>query len=71
MSSESQISDEHVTNNKIVWYFVILFIIYKAQTACEISEHKIFDHFVNVNTIVKIGSCETSPKNLKISFLFY
>ncbi len=38
-------------------------VIYKAQTACEISEHKISDHFVDVNKMVKIGSGATKEVN--------
>ena len=34
-------------------------VVYKAKTACEVSGHKISDHFVDVNKMVQIGSGTT------------
>ena len=31
-------------------------VIVKAETACEVAEHKVSDHFVEVNKMVKLGS---------------
>ena len=40
-------------------------VLFKAQTACDISGHNISDHFAEVGKMVEIGSCETSPKKLQ------
>jgi len=31
-------------------------VIFKAKTACELSEHSIFDHFADVGKMVELGS---------------
>jgi DNA-damage-inducible protein D len=38
-------------------------VLNKAKTACEVSEHPISDHFVDVNKMVELGSGSTREVN--------
>lgn len=45
-------------------------VIFKAKTACEVSNHNIADHFVDANKMVDLGSPFTSFPNRAIIVQF-